>query len=152
MIGNGNNPIYPQLSTKNSTFMHGLKSTILAIFQKSADWLDQCSLLFLLIKPIYQSSMNQKHPQQKWLVFWVLRMRYKHCEHTTLGSAKCQKKCLLGSSIPMEYCNLCHKRKSLTDSICLKMANTQLGTYVSFDKNFLHVLQAYAFPSKSDLS
>ena len=29
--------IYPLLSTY---FMHGLKSAILAIFQKSADWLD----------------------------------------------------------------------------------------------------------------
>jgi hypothetical protein len=65
----GNNPIYPLLSTnlngargtlgikftkayslslqmksfwpkKNSNFMHGLKSAILAFFQKSADWMD----------------------------------------------------------------------------------------------------------------
>jgi hypothetical protein len=27
-------------SPKNSNFIHGLKSAILAIFQKSADWLD----------------------------------------------------------------------------------------------------------------
>ena len=39
---NSNEVIWPP---KNSTFMHGLKSAILAIFQKSADWLDWSALL-----------------------------------------------------------------------------------------------------------
>ena len=36
-LATSNEIIWPQ---KNSDFMHGLKSAILAIFQKSADWLD----------------------------------------------------------------------------------------------------------------
>ena len=45
---------------KKSNFMHGLKSAILAIFQKSADWLDW---------PCPVSAALQNHPQDFFFSF-----------------------------------------------------------------------------------
>ena len=100
-----NNPIYSLLSTwittctepfgpkKSSTFMHGLKSAILALLQKSAnrlDWpcpvstalhfarrtffyfLPQCSLIFK-----YETIVRRR------AVVWSFRSRSKQCVYIT---------------------------------------------------------------------
>ena len=77
---------------KNSNSMHGLKSAILTIFQKSAKWLDwpcpvsvqalqNCpqDLFSLLFFTFHLFFWIWNHYQKLRLVFWSFRSRFKQC-------------------------------------------------------------------------
>ena len=63
-----------------SNFMHGLKSAILAIFQKSADWLGPVSAALYFCPK--KKKLKYFFSNQLWTkntFFWVFKMRYKQC-------------------------------------------------------------------------